>query len=116
MLKINGILIKPTPQEMTVDVSDIDGESTRNARGDMVRDRIAVKRKISLKFPPLTDSQIQTILNAVSNEFFTVEYPDPVLGITTKTFYTEDRNAPFFTQDREGTCYWSGLSFNLKER
>ena len=114
-MKINGVKIK-TPQEMQVTINDIDGETTRNARGDMVRDRIAVKRKISLKFPPLTDSQIQTILNAVSNEFFTVEYPDPVLGITTKTFYTEDRNAPFFTHDREGTCYWSGLSFNLKER
>lgn len=114
-MKINGVKIK-TPQEMQVTINDIDGETTRNARGDMVRDRIAVKRKISLKFPPLSDAQIQTILNAISGEFFTVEYPDPVLGKTIKTFYTEDRTAPFFTHDREGTCYWSGLSFNLKER
>ena len=50
-MKINGVKIK-TPQEMQVTINDIDGETTRNARGDMVRDRIAVKRKISLKFPP----------------------------------------------------------------
>ena len=115
MLKINGILIKPTPQEMQVMINDVDGESTRNARGDMVRDRIAVKRKISLKFPPLTDSQIQTILNATSNEFFTVEYPDPVLGITTKTFYVGDRTAPIYSRHKN-FCYWTDLSFNLIER
>lgn len=115
MLKINGILIKPTPQEMTVDVSDIDGESTRNARGDMVRDRIAVKRKISLKFPPLSDAQIQTILNAISGEFFNVEYHDPVLGITTKTFYVGDRTAPIYSRHKD-FCYWTEVAFNLIER
>ena len=116
MLKINGILIKPTPQEMQVMINDVDGESTRNARGDIVRDRIAVKRTISLSFPALSELQIQEILTLTSDEFFNVEYHDPMLGKTIKTFHTEDRTAPFFTKDREGTCYWSGLSFNLKER
>ena len=115
MLKINGTKIKVEPK-VKVEIGDIDGESARNARGDIVRDRIAVKRTISLSFPALSDSQIQEILTLTADEFFTVEYPDPVLGKTIKTFYTEDRTAPFFTHDREGTCYWSGLSFNLKER
>lgn len=114
-MKINGIKITPTPQEMQVTINDIDGETTRNARGDMTRDRIAVKRKISLKFPALTDAQIQAILGAVSDEFFNVEYFDPLLGLTTKTFYVGDRTAPVYSRHKN-FCYWTEVSFNLVER
>ena len=57
MLKINGTKIKVEPK-VKVEIGDIDGESARNARGDIVRDRIAVKRTISLSFPALSYSQI----------------------------------------------------------
>lgn len=114
MLKINGITVR-TPQEMQVTINDVDGESTRNARGDMVRDRIAVKRKINIKFPPLTDVQIKQIMNGISDEFFSVEYPDPQLGVTTKTFYVGDRTAPIYSRHKD-ICYWTDLSFGLIER
>lgn len=113
-MKINGVKIK-TPQEMQVTINDIDGETTRNARGDMVRDRIAVKRKISLKFPPLTDGEIQTILRATADEFFNVEYIDPLEGQTAKTFYVSDRTAPIYSRHKNFR-YWKDLSFNLIER
>ena len=71
MLKINGIPIK-IPHEISVNISDIDGESRRNAKGNIVRDRIAVKRNITLTFSPLTNAQIQMILQAISSEFFDV--------------------------------------------
>ena len=44
MLKINGVDIT-APKSFQVDIEDVDGESGRNARGEMLRDRIAVKRK-----------------------------------------------------------------------
>ncbi len=69
MLKINGVAIA-TPKVYEVTISDLDGESNRNANGDLVRDRIAVKRKLTLEWPPLTQAQISTLLNAVSSVFF----------------------------------------------
>ena len=51
----------------------------------MIRDRIGVKRKIALEWPPLTQREISTLLAAVSSVFFTVTFPDPQQGIVTKT-------------------------------
>lgn len=46
MLVINGVEIA-TPKTFQVDINDIDGETNRNAKGEMLRDRIAVKRKLN---------------------------------------------------------------------
>ncbi|MFR4588743.1 MAG: DUF6711 family protein, partial [Streptococcus lutetiensis] len=79
MLKINGVAIA-TPKVYEVTVQDLDGETNRNANGDMIRDRIAVKRKLNLEWQPLSQSEISTLLTAVSGVFFTVTFPDPQLG------------------------------------
>ena len=49
MLSINGVAIA-TPKSFEVTISDLDGESNRNANGEMIRDRIGVKRKIALEW------------------------------------------------------------------
>lgn len=113
MLKINGVAIK-TPSACQIDISDIDGETNRNARGEMVRDRIAVKRKLNLEWNALNDNEIKTLLNAVKDTFFTVEYPDPMIGgLTTKTFYVGDRNAPMYSYKLK---IWEGLTMNFVEK
>ena len=84
MIKINGVAIA-TPKIYEATVSDLDGESNRNAAGQLIRDRIAVKRKLNLEWGPLSQSEIAPILNAVSGVFFTVTFPDPQLGVITKT-------------------------------
>lgn len=114
MLKINGVAIA-TPKIYEVTVQDLDGESNRNANGDMIRDRIAVKRKINLEWPPLSQSEISTLLNAVSSVFFTVTFPDPQLGMITKTMYVGDRTAPAY-QYTNGEAKWSGLKMNFIEK
>lgn len=95
MIKINGVAIA-TPKIYEATVSDLDGESNRNAAGQLIRDRIAVKRKLNLEWGPLSQSEIAPILNAVSGVFFTVTFPDPQLGIITKTMYVGDRTAPAY--------------------
>ena len=50
ILKINGIAI-PDPSEFSVDIMDIDDETTRNAKGDLIRNRIATKRKLNCQWP-----------------------------------------------------------------
>ena len=51
MLKINNVSIA-VPSAFQVDIQDIDGESNRNAKGELLRDRIAVKRKLNCEWPP----------------------------------------------------------------
>lgn len=113
-LIINGVAVKP-PKSFQVGIQDIDGETGRNANGDMVRDRITTKRKLDCEWGMLTQGEMSQILNAVSPEFFTVSYPDPIHGQTTKTFYVGDRTAPSYSFTNE-LKPWSGAKFNLIER
>lgn len=116
MLKINGVAIT-TPKSLKVDIMDLDGESNRNAKGALIRDRIAVKRKISCEWAPLTMSEISTVLQAVQNVFFQVEYPDPMTGsMQTKTFYVGDRSAPLYWKSPAGVYLWEGLTMDLIEK
>lgn len=114
MLKINGVAIA-TPKTYEVTVQDLDGETNRNANGDMIRDRIAVKRKLNLEWQPLSQSEISTLLTAVSGVFFTVTFPDPQDGLITKTMYVGDRTSPAY-QFKNGEVKWSGLKMNFIEK
>ena len=114
MIKINGVDIT-TPKTYEATVSDLDGESNRNANGELIRDRIAVKRKLNLEWGPLTQSEISTLLSAVSSVFFTVTFPDPELGMITKTMYVGDRTAPAY-QYINGEVKWQGLKMNFIEK
>lgn len=114
MISINGVAIA-TPKTFEATVSDLDGESNRNADGELIRDRIAVKRKLNLEWGPLTQSEIQTLLSAVSSVFFTVTFPDPMSGVVTKTMYVGDRTAPAY-QYVNGEVKWQGLKMNFIEK
>ena len=113
-LIINGVSVVP-PKSFQVGVQDVDGETGRNANGDMVRDRITTKRKLEIEWGMLTQSECSVILNAVSAVFFTVSYPDPISGQSTRTFYVGDRTAPAYSFTNKFKP-WSGLKFNLIER
>lgn len=114
MISINGVAIA-TPKTYEATVTDLDGESNRNADGELIRDRIAVKRKLNLEWGPLTQAEIQTLLNSVSSVFFTVTFPDPMSGVVTKTMYVGDRTAPAY-QYVNGEVKWQGLKMNFIEK
>lgn len=114
-LMINGVAIK-TPKKFTVGIQAVDGDSGRNANGDMTRDYIATKRKIELEWGALSDSEISPILKAVMSPFFEVTYPDPMEGsIITKTFYVGDRSSPTYSWN-DKLPKWEGLTMNYIER
>ena len=113
-LTINGVTVKP-PKSFQVGIQDIDGETGRNANGDMVRDRITTKRKLDCEWGMLTQEEMSQLLHAVSSEFCEVSYPDPMDGQVTKTFYVGDRTAPRYTFTEKFNP-WSGAKFNLRER
>lgn len=115
MLKINSVSIS-VPSVFQVDIQDIDGESNRNARGELLRDRIAVKRKLNCEWPPLTAEECSTLLNAVSGVFFNVYYPDPMTGrFETKAMYVGDRSVPAL-YIKDGKVLWKGLKMNFIEK
>lgn len=114
MIKINGVDIA-TPKSYEATISDLDGESNRNANGELIRDRIAVKRKLNLEWGPLSQSEISALLNAISGVFFTVTFPDPQLGLITKTMYVGDRTAPAYSYIN-GEMKWQGLKMNFIEK
>lgn len=114
MIKINGVAIA-TPKTFEVTISDLDGESNRNTNGDLIRDRIAVKRKLNLEWGPLSQSECSILLKAIKDVFFQVTYPDPMDGVITKTMYVGDRTSPAYSVIN-GVVKWSGIKFNLIER
>lgn len=115
MYKVNGVVM-PTPKSFTVSISDLDGESNRNANGELIRDRIATKRKLEIEYQPLDLSEISLILKAISPVFISVEYPDPQEGgVITKTMYAGYKSSPMYSIIN-GQPKWSGLKFNLIEK
>ena len=114
MISINGVVIA-TPKSYEATVTDLDGETNRNANGELIRDRIAVKRKLNLEWGPLTQAETQTLLSAVSSVFFTVTFPDPQSGMITKTMYVGDRTAPAYSFIN-GEVKWQGLKMNFIEK
>lgn len=117
MLKVNGILI-PTPSVFQVDLYDIDSESSaRNTKGDMLRDRIAVKRKLNCEWAVLAMAEISFLLQLIKDEFFQVTYPDPMTGniAEIRTFYVGDRQMPLLMKDDE-EYLWRGLKLSFIEK
>ncbi len=118
MLKINGTPVR-SPSVFQADIYDLDSENTqRNTLGEMLRDRVAVKRKLICEWPPLTMEEVAPILQAVTDVYFSVTYPDPVTGNKqeTKTFYVGDRSAPLLFVRQNGEYLWEGLKMNFIEK
>ena len=119
-----GLVAMPDPklQGMTVRLQDLDGSnSTRTASGKMVRDRIVggadAKRKIEVAWPAMTTADISTILQAISEPFFWVKYPDPYTGdFRISAFYAGDRTAPIYNGESPEGILWEGLEVNFIER
>ena len=101
----------------TFSVQDIDSAETgRNQSGDMIRERVAVKIKWQLTFPPLSRAMMSALLNALSEPEFYFTYPDPFLpsGTSRKKCYVGDRTVPVYST-AEGLPLWENVSFSVVE-
>lgn len=114
MIKVNGVVL-PSPSEYQVGIMDIT-RAERNAAGDMVKDIIATKRKIELRWNYLSREDTSKVLRLVSSNFFTVEYIDPQEGDwRTGVFYCGDRTVGALDY-RNGRIRYKDLRFSLIER
>lgn len=115
MLKVNGTTIK-TPSKLSVGIYDVSKNADRNAEGTILIDRVAVKRKLEMEWPAMTNSEISTLLSAVTAVFFSVTYPDPMTGANkTITCYVGDRTAPVHRMI-SNVPMWEGLKMNFIEQ
>jgi hypothetical protein len=116
-LAINGAQVK-APASLEVAIQDIDTKASRDANGLLHRDRVAIKRKLTVKWGPLTVSECSAILKAISGQFFSCTYLDPQEGsMVTKTFYTGDRTTPVYTFNPATLEYiWQNLSADFIEQ
>lgn len=109
----------PYPQEYTVDTYDVDASTTgRNAAGTMIRDRVAVKHKFNCKWVGLSQTDLSTLLNAVTDVSFTLTAVDPRTATRTNyTVYVGDRSAPVYWYPSTNTNTWmyASLSMNFIE-
>lgn len=118
--KQNGTTVTlPYPQEYTPSIQDVDAATTgRNAAGTMIRDRVAVKRKFSCVWAALTQTQLQTILQAVTDVSFGLTVVDP-LTATRQTYqvYVGDRSMPVYWYPSTNSATWmyASLSMNFIE-
>lgn len=114
----NGTQIHlPEPESLSVGIQDLDSEKTgRNQKGNTFRDRIAVKRKLTCTFLPMTDDEMKTVLQAMSEKFFEITYPDPMTGANRQmTAYVGDRTPPVM-RIKNGRITWGGMTINIVER
>ena len=80
VLTVNGAEM-PSPSELKVEIFDVGASGERSASGRLVVDRVAVKRRLRLKWAFLTPAQLGLLLGAVGQAaFFEVACPDPETG------------------------------------
>ncbi len=114
MIKIDGITI-PTPSDYQVGIMDL-SKAERNARGTLIIERIATKRKIELSWNYLDKYNLSELLKLVSPVFFQVNYIDPQTNRWEEgTFYVGDRTVGALDY-RNGNIRYNDIKFNIIER
>ena len=110
----------PTPQTYGWSYEDLDSEEgtgRNNATGEMFRDRVTSKRKLSFTWPPLSISKTSKLLRAINpdgkgNVFISVKYLDAREGdYRIGTFYAGPQSANCGHRSR-----WLGITANLIEK
>ena len=117
---VNGVDMLPyiAYQGLKWQRSDVEApDAGRTLDGLLHRGRVATKIRLDVTCRPLTSSEASTVLSAILPEFVSVTYTDPVVGGTvTKTMYSNNNPASFLMRKRNGTEWWSGITFPLVEQ
>lgn len=116
--KVNGTWVEPVlPQEMDIAYQDVDYDSGRTADGVMHRNKVGMKIKLNLSYPPMSYDDARNLLTNVvgSADSFQVRFIDPVYSLSVPheiTVYVGDRSAPVYST---GLKLFQNIKFNLIE-
>lgn len=115
LFKINYVDIVD-PASYAWELEDLSSDdSGRALDGVAWKDVVRQVTKLYLKFPPLTDTQVSTLLTAVNAApYFPVTYPDPMSGTSqTDIFYVGNRKTAMMWKRDMNSGLWSGTEFNF---
>ena len=116
---VGGVNIIPyiAPGGIKWQRNDVDGPNAgRGLDGTLIRDRVAIKRRLDVTCKTLTTEEAHIILTAIEPEWVTVSYTDPMSGTTlAKTMYSNNIPATIAIV-KNGVEYWTGITFPLIEK
>lgn len=110
------------PSSMEYQLYDLDsGDSTgRNLEGTMLRDRVAIKEKVVMEFPPMQAQDFTAMLALIADKFFECQYYSLNTGtVRTVTMYVGDRSARMYygyDASNNPVQIWTDIKFNFIER
>lgn len=111
MIKVGNVNL-PEPSSYKVTAQDIDSENTgRNENGIMFRERIRQDvYKIQVAWQNISESDKNTIINAIGNATFSVTffYGSQTL---TKTMYVGDRSCDLVWKPQTGSIWNVSVNF-----
>jgi hypothetical protein len=114
LLNINGVDL-PTPSGLIVGTMDI-SNAERNASGTMIIEIIATKRKLSLTWANISNTDMVAVRSQIENRTtMSVNFIDPSTGSAgSGQFYKGDR-AVGVLYYWNGEIYWTNFTFDLIE-
>ena len=117
--RVNGVDLLPYVAENGIRWTRFDVEAPDTGRtldGVMHRGRVAKKVRLDITCRPLLSSEAAVVLAAIEPEYVTVQYVDPMDGLTVKTMYSNNIPVTCAMAYEDGTAVWRDLSFPLVER
>lgn len=114
MLSVNGRAID-APSALSVAVFDVSAGVSRNAAGNAVMDRTAVKRRLEISWAHLRGEALAALLDQIGG-FFDVVYPDPLSGeARSMQCYCGEKIAGILRMDA-GEPLWTDVKMTWTER
>ena len=115
MITIDGTTIK-TPSDYSVGIFSLD-KAERNTNGEMIIEKIADKRKLTIKWNYLSKAELDTIQGLVkgTSRFVTVTYIDLDGESASGTFYSGNL-VPNAMDYYSGVIRWKDISLDLVEK
>lgn len=105
----------PAPSEMSVEMQEIGSTGERSASGRLVADRVAVKRRLKLKWAALAGDAAKALLSAADG-FFTATYPDPATGETRSTTFCATARSMGAMRLNGQNAVWTNVQMEWTER
>ena len=113
VIRLNGAAAA-SPSARKVEIFDVGSAETRSASGRRVVDRVAVKRRLTLRWAVMSADQAQALMEATDGKKFQATYPDPALGERTGWFGCEARSAGVMRM-AGGKAIWTDVEMRWVE-
>lgn len=121
VFEIDGVDVTPyiAFKGLKYTTSDLDSdEAGRTLDGNLRRSRVATKVRWDVPCRPLRTSELTTLMQLLRPEWVQLRASDPVFGLRTGTFYSNNNSISMVitSKESEDEELWEGLTFPLIER